>query len=214
MREAIGLIRAAFAAQKGGGLSYEGEHYKVNIPQFARPGAPREQIPIQLAAVNKGMIRAAAAVADGLIGHPVYTRKYIREVVLPELEGSQCELTPYVVCAISDDREQARREARGQIAFYYTTRIYHSILDVHGWRDIGERCAAAFRKMDFKALAEAVPDELVDAIAITGTPDEVRDQVKQWDGLADHLLLYSPAVGLKPERVRENVTAMCETFGS
>ncbi len=79
MREAIGLIRAAFDAQKGGGLRYTGQYYDVNIPMYARPGAARESIPIYLAAVNKHMIRAAAATADGLIGHPIYTRKFIRE---------------------------------------------------------------------------------------------------------------------------------------
>ena len=39
MREAIELIRAAIDAQKGGGLSYSGQYYQVNIPQYARPGA-------------------------------------------------------------------------------------------------------------------------------------------------------------------------------
>ncbi len=214
MREAIEVIRAAIAAQKGGGLKYEGEYYKIQIPPYARPGAARPEIPIYLAAVNRGMIRVAAACADGLIGHPIYTRKYIRDVVLPELEGSSCELTPYVLCSISDDPDQARREARAQIAFYYTTRLYHSVLDVHGWRAIGEEIAQAFRRMDFKAMSEAVPDELVDAIAVTGRPDEVRDQIRQWHGLADHLLLYTPSIGSSPERVQENLIAITETFGS
>ncbi len=214
MREVVEIIRAAFEAQKGGGLSYEGDAYKLSIPQFVRPHAPRVDIPICIAGVNRGMIRAAAAVADGLIGHPVYTRKYIAEKVQPELEGSRCELMPYVVCSVSNDREQARNEARAQIAFYYTTRIYHSILDVHGWREIGETISGAFRKGDFKAMAAAVPDELVDWIAVSGTPDEVRDQLKQWDGLTEQVLLYPPSIGVSPERVDENLQAIVETFGN
>jgi probable F420-dependent oxidoreductase len=214
MREAIELIRAAVTAQKGGGLRYEGKYYNVNIPQYARPGAARDRIPIYLAAVNKGMIATAAAVADGLIGHPIYTRKYIQEKVRPALDGSRCELAPYVICSVSDDAAQARREVRAQIAFYYTTRLYHSVLDVHGWRDVGETISAAFRKHDFKAMEEAVSDELVDAIAVAGTPDEVRDRIKQWEGLSDHLLLYSPSIGMSVERVDENLTAIAETFGS
>ena len=214
MRDAIGLIRAAIKAQSGGGLRYESESYNVTIPQFARPQAPRPEIPIYLAAVNRGMIKAAADVADGLIGHPIYTRKYITDEVLPRLEGSSCELTPYVMCSVSDDEAKARREVRSQIAFYYTTRLYHSVLDVHGWRSIGEEVAQAFRKMDFKAMSEAVPDELVDAIAIAGRPDEVRDQLKQWDGIADHVLFYPPTVGVAPARAVENMTAIIETFGS
>jgi len=62
------------------------------------------------------------------------------------------------------------------------------------------------------AMAAAVPDEMVDAIAITGRPAEVRDQLKQWEDLSDHVLLYSPSVGMKPGRVAENVDAIIDTF--
>ena len=214
MREAIELIRSAFAAQHGGGLRYQGQHYAVSIPQYARPGAPREQVPIYLAAVNRGMIRSAARVADGLIGHPIFTRRYLSEVVRQLLAGSRCTLAPYVVCSIADDPALARREARAQIAFYYTTRLYHSVLELHGWRATGEEIAAAFRRGEYARLAELVPDELVDAIALTGRPDEVRDRIRQWDGLCECALLYAPTVGVKPERLRENLAAIVETFAS
>ncbi len=214
MREAIELIRSAFAAQHGGGLRYDGRHYRVSIPQYARPGAPRAQVPIYLAAVNRGMIRCAARVADGLIGHPIFTRRYLSEVVRPLLAQGSCALAPYVICSISDDPAQARREARAQIAFYYTTRLYHSVLDLHGWRPVGEEIAAAFRRGDFARLPDLVPDEIVDSIAVTGRPDEVRQQLRQWESLCDCALLYAPTVGVKPERVRENLAAIVETFGA
>jgi alkanesulfonate monooxygenase SsuD/methylene tetrahydromethanopterin reductase-like flavin-dependent oxidoreductase (luciferase family) len=214
MREAVAVVRATLAAQKGGGLRYEGKYYRIQIPAFLRPAAVRTEIPIYIAGVNRGMVRTAAAVGDGLVGHPIYTRKYIAEKVLPELEGSSCELAQYVICSVSDDIDQARREARAQIAFYYTTRLYHSVLDVHGWRAIGEACAQAFRRGDFAAMSEAVPDELVDEIAIVGRPEEVRDRLRQWEGLTDHPLLYPPAVGASPERVRENLAAIADAFGT
>jgi probable F420-dependent oxidoreductase len=213
MREAVELIRAAIKAQSGGGLRFEGKYYSVQIPQYARPGAARSEIPIYIAGVNRGMIRTAAAFFNDTATTEIYTRRYISEKVLPELDGSRCELVPYVMCSVSDDVEQARREVRAQIAFYYTTRLYHSVLDVHGWRPIGEEIAQAFRKMDFRAMSAAVPDELVDAIAVTGRPDEVRDRIRQWDGLADHLLLYPPSAGVSPDRIRENLAATTETFG-
>lgn len=214
MKDAIGLVRAAFAAQKGGGLIYDGPYYQVKIPAYSRPGAVRESIPVYMAAVNKGMIRAAAATADGLIGHPVFTRKYMAEKVLPVLDGSGCELLPYVITAIADTTEQARNEVRGQIAFYYTTRLYHSILEPHGWTEAGETIAASFRQGDFTAMAAAVTDEMIDEIAIAGTPDEVRDQMKQWDSLADHVILYSPSIGMKGGRVQENLDAIVDTFAA
>ena len=214
VKDAIGLIRAAFTAQKGGGLRYSGPHYQVNIPAYSRAGAARPSVPICLAAVNKGMIKAAADVADGLICHPVFSRKYLDEVVQPRTAGTACRIYPYIITSVSNDRAQARDEVRRQIAFYYTTRLYHSILDVHGWRSIGETIADAFKRGDFTAMAAAVPDEMVDAIAIAGTPDEVREQVLQWSRYSDHVILYSPSIGMKPNRVQENLDAIIDTFGS
>ncbi|MDA1075112.1 MAG: LLM class flavin-dependent oxidoreductase, partial [Proteobacteria bacterium] len=148
------------------------------------------------------------------IGHPIYTRKYITDVVQPELEGSACQLYPYIITSVADTTEQARAEVRNQIAFYYTTRLYHSILKPHGWEVQGEAIATAFRKGDFAAMAAAVTDEMIDQIAIAGTPDEVRDQIKQWDALADHVILYSPSIGIKGARVQENLEAIVDTFGA
>jgi probable F420-dependent oxidoreductase len=213
IREAVALVRAAIAAQKGGGLKFDGRYYQIDIPQYARPAAPRLHIPVYIAAVNRGMIRAAAASADGLVGHPIFTRKYIREAVLPELAGSKCALAPYVICSVSDDVDQARREARAQIAFYYTTKLYHSVLDLHGWRGVGEAIAGHFRKGDFAAMSAAVPDALVDEIAIAGRPDEARDRLRQWQGLTEQPLLYPPTVGVAPGRVRESLAAIADTFG-
>lgn len=212
MEEVVGVVRAAIAAKDGGGLEFGGEHYAVSIPHYFRPAAPRTEIPIYVAGVNRGMIRCAARVADGLVGHPVYTRKYIREVVLPELEGSQCRLAPYVICAISEDVARARDEARAQIAFYYTTAMYHSILDVHGWGERGQAIAAAFRQGDTAAMTAAVTEEMIDEIAITGTPGEVRERLEQWRGLTEQPLLYSPGISMGAERARENHRLMAETF--
>ena len=40
-----------------------------------------------LAGFNPRMVQAAGAVADGLVGHPIFTRRYVEEVVRPALAG-------------------------------------------------------------------------------------------------------------------------------
>jgi probable F420-dependent oxidoreductase len=223
MRELVELLRAAFAAAKGGGFRFEGKYWRLNVPIYSRPGAVRPAIPIWVAAVNRGMIAAAGATADGLVGHPIATRRWHREVTLPGLrtaeraagraEGS-CALVPYVMTSLNVDRAQAVRDAKSQIGFYLTTEIYHTILDLHGLRAVGDRCRAAFRKLDFKAMADAVPDALVDEIAIACPPDEARDRLAQWHDLTHDPLLYAPSVGVAAERVRDNMGAMLDVFGS
>jgi probable F420-dependent oxidoreductase len=223
MRELVELLRAAFAAQKGGGFRWQGKHWQLSVPVYARPGAPRAQIPIWVAAVNRRMIAAAGAVADGLVGHPIATRRWHREVTLPGLREAEraagrtagaCALAPYVVTSIQRDRETAVRDAKCQIGFYFTTALYHSILDLHGLRSVGEACRAALRKFDVQAMAAAVPDSLVEEIAIACTPDEARDRLAQWKDLTEQPLLYAPSVGVPHERVRANLDAMLDVFGT
>ena len=223
MRELVELLRAAFRAQKGGGFTWQGEFWNLRVPIYARPGAPRVDIPIWVAAVNRGMIGAAGAVADGLVGHPIATRRWHREVTLPGLRAAEakagrasgaCRLAPYVITSIQSSREHAVRDAKAQIGFYFTTEIYHSVLDLHGLREVGAACKAALKRFDFKAMAEAIPDALVDEIAIACTADEARDRLAQWKELTDQPLLYAPTVGVPPERVRANLDAMFETFGT
>jgi len=222
MRELVELVRAAIAAQKGGGFRWDGKFWQINVPIFARPGAAREQIPIWIAAVNRHMIAAAGAVADGLVGHPIATRRWHREVTLPGLRESEkqngraegaCLLAPYVMTSIQENREHAVRDAKNQIGFYFTTGIYHSILEHHGLLHVGEACRAALRSFDQKAMSEAIPDELVDEIAIACTPDEARDRLAQWADLTELALLYAPSVGVPPERLASNMDAIFEIFG-
>lgn len=223
MRELVRLLHAVFDACPGGGLRFEGEFWRLQVPLFARPGAVRARVPILVAAVNRGMIRAAGAVADGLVGHPIATRRWHREVTLPGLRAAEqeagrpagaCRLVPYVLTSLAPTREQALREAKGQIGFYYTTELYHSILDLHGLREVGEACRAALRRFDTRAMAAAIPDALVDEIAIACTPDEARDRLAEWRDLTGEPLFYPPSVGVRPERLRENTDAILAVFGT
>lgn len=213
MRELAALLRAAFAASAGGGLTFEGDYWTIRVPMYARPHAARRALPIWVAAVNRGMIAAAGAAADALVGHPIATRRWHREVTLPGIRSAEkaaqrepgaCALVPYVLTSIQDTREAAVADAKKQIGFYFTTALYHSVLAHQGMEEVGRACAAAFRRRDFAGMAAAVPDSLVDEIAIACTPDEARDRLAQWDGLAGEVLLYAPSVGVSDDRLQRN----------
>src|SRR5215813_1664379 len=116
MKECVALIRKIWASHKGMGVRFDGDFYRINIPAFVRPRAVRDRIPIYLAAVQKGMLRTAGEVADGLVGHPLYSRKYISEFIKPNLEiGAKrtgrslkdLDVTTLLITAVSHDRNQA-----------------------------------------------------------------------------------------------------------
>ena len=223
MTELVELLRAVFRASAGGGFRWEGKYWELSVPIYSRPAAARDSLPISVAAVNRGMISAAGSVADALGGHPIATRRWHAEVTLPGLRTAEegagraagaCKLAPYVITSLQPTREEAVADAKNQIGFYYTTALYHSILAHQGMEAVGKACQAAFRKLDLKAMAAAVPDSLVDDIAIACTPDEAHDRLAQWSGLTDEPLLYAPTVGVRPERLRTNHELILERFGS
>jgi alkanesulfonate monooxygenase SsuD/methylene tetrahydromethanopterin reductase-like flavin-dependent oxidoreductase (luciferase family) len=209
-------------SHSSGPLDFEGEYYRVKVPAYARPGQRRERIPLYLAGVNPIMVRTAAEAADGLVGHPIYTRSYLRDYIHPAVdEGlrragrqrSDFDLASCLIVAVSSDAAQARQEAKQQIAFYSTVRTYDLLLDSSGFSAEKEGIRRAFRTLDIPAMAAAVSDEMLAATAVAGTPDECRAQLAGFEGLLDTALLYTPTFGVDPRRVSENHRLIIETFG-
>ena len=88
LREAIEATRLIMQ-QAGAGepIRYEGSYYDIDIKGWIRPHpAPRESVPIYTAGIQSGMCRMAGDVADGLIGHPIQSLRWIDEVVVDSFE--------------------------------------------------------------------------------------------------------------------------------
>src|SRR3954451_3213259 len=81
MEELVPLIRSLVRLNEGP-LEHEGRFYRTIIhPTAPVPPPLRTEFPIYMAGVNARMIEAAGAVADGLIGHPLFTPEYTQDIV-------------------------------------------------------------------------------------------------------------------------------------
>jgi alkanesulfonate monooxygenase SsuD/methylene tetrahydromethanopterin reductase-like flavin-dependent oxidoreductase (luciferase family) len=172
---------------------------------------------VYMAGVNARMIEAAGAVADGLVGHPLFTPEYVREVVRPALaRGAQRRahhspppIAGYLTCSVSEDREAARRDAAAVIAFNSTVKTYRATHRVSGFERQADAIRDAWSRGDGAAMVDAVSEEMIDAIALAGTPDEVRQRfTERWEGVYERTLLWPPAF-----RGADGVRAVIETFG-
>jgi probable F420-dependent oxidoreductase len=218
--EAVQVIREVLATFEGKPIDHRGRFYSITMPPFPGAGPAPGGVPIFLAAVNRVMAQTAGRVADGVLGHPMTSPRWIREVIRPAVERGaeeagrdpgQVNVTTGAIVAVSDDREEARREAALQIAFYATTRTYRPVLELHGMEDRLEPLRRAFVKQDFASMTDtALP--MVDALAIAGTPDDCRERVAAYEGLADRMILGGAWVGPSEERLVENHRAILETF--
>jgi probable F420-dependent oxidoreductase len=223
LKEYAQVMRTVWAANRGEDVIFEGKFYNITMPTFGglRQPPPGE-IPIYFAAVNKLMARYCGEVADGLLGHPLASVKYLEEVVRPAMdEGAarggrkpeEINLTASPMISISDNVDEARAEVKLQIAFYATTRTYTPILELHGKAHLVPDLRAAFEKKDKEAMRNLIDDDLCDAIAVAGNASEVKDKVKNWESVADRLMVAGPWYGPSPQRVMENYQALVETFG-
>jgi alkanesulfonate monooxygenase SsuD/methylene tetrahydromethanopterin reductase-like flavin-dependent oxidoreductase (luciferase family) len=201
MEELVPLLRRLLRLHEGP-VEHEGRFYRVRVRPTAPVAPPlRTEIPIYMAGVNPRMIEAAGAVADGLVGHPLYTRRYATEVARPALargaeRGGRPQPVPiagYVTCSVDEDGDRARRDAAAIIAFNSTVRTYAAVHRLHGWEEHVERIRAAWQDGDFAGMVDAVPPEMVEAIAIAGTPAEAREQLAARAGLYERTLLWPPA---------------------
>lgn len=208
LREFMGAVRAVWQAwQSGDRLNFRGEHFKLTLmTPFFNPGVIKNpKIPIYIAGVNSPLIKLAGEAADGFHVHPHHSRKYLAEVVLPNLEEGAKKAgrsrrdvvvacTSFVAIGENEGSRSGMREAmRSQIAFYASTPTYHSVMDIHGWNIQREQLTALASKGQWDEMTKVITDEMLAEFVVEGTWEDIGVTLrKKYEGLADRVSLYLP----------------------
>jgi probable F420-dependent oxidoreductase len=227
MAEYVQAMQTVWRMERGEDVTFEGDIYRVLRPGLGGRGraSDRAMPRAYVAAVGPLMTRAAASHADGILGHPFTSERYLTDDVLPRVEEALADagrdragftVAQGVILCIADDRAVAVREAKQQIAFYGTTPNYQGVFASYGDEELTGRLRQVWKDtgQDLDALVAAVPDEAVDRYAVAGTPDEVRDRLGAIERHVDHLILGGAWYKVPPQRLGENLWAILETFGS
>jgi probable F420-dependent oxidoreductase len=206
MREFIEAMRAIWDCwQDGTPLNFRGEFYTHTLmTPFFNPGPnPFGGPKVFLAAVGEGMTRVAAEVADGMLVHGFTTERYLREVTIPTVEAglaasgrtrSDFELS-YPAFVITGDSDQevdaADSGTRRQIAFYGSTPAYRGVLELHGWGELQTELNALSKKGAWDEMGRLITDDIVDAFAVRGAPDQIPAELqKRYGDVIDRISLY------------------------
>jgi alkanesulfonate monooxygenase SsuD/methylene tetrahydromethanopterin reductase-like flavin-dependent oxidoreductase (luciferase family) len=171
------------------------------------PGAPlRTNIPIWIAGLRQPLIRLAGEVADGVIGHPIWSIEWATTKVQDDLkaglaksgrERKDIEFNMWLWCAPNDDRKQSIEDARGTVAFYAGIEQYESYFAAHGFGAEAKALQEGVKRGDVMSLKHLVTDEMAQTFVVCGTPDEVRERLAPiWDH-ADSACLNPPAYGFE-----------------
>jgi probable F420-dependent oxidoreductase len=221
----IRALRAIWESfQSEGKLKYEGEFYKHTLmTPFFNPGPiEHPQIPVYIAGVNTRLARLAGSLCDGFHVHPFHTPEYVRRVVNPAVEeGASAEgrdtgeielaTSVFVITGESEEAMHEQREKmRAQAAFYASTPTYRTVLDVHGWGEVGDRLGGLAREGKWDEMPTLITDEMLHTLAVEAAPDEVGAALKErYEGLIDRVALYLPFVpGEKDEFWRKALEAV------
>ena len=211
MKEVVAAIRSVWRSwQDGSKLDFRGKFFQLSLmtPFFSPEPIEHPAIPIYIAGVNEGMCRVAGAVADGLHLHPLHTVRYLREVIDPALrKGAEdagrkrgdVRVAASVFAAVGSGRaeiEKLKQLYREQISFYASTRSYRKVLDLHGWRDVGDRLHALSVKGEWRKMPAEVGEDMLAEFVVEGNWDEIGGVLKRRYGkLVDRVRLYAPFDG-------------------
>ena len=200
--ELISVIRAYLEAENGDDITYDGDFYQID----AHIGAPvlgRIDVPIMVGAFNEGMARMAGRCADGVIGHGLFTKRWWNETIRPQVSlaaakaghGRLMKEYGWLITSINDeDPDRAILDARRMIAFYLTVATYDPLVEIHGWQDPVDAIRSAYKASDTTAMAHAVTDDMLEAIALCGTFEQARQMLAERgpDGIATDTVFLSP----------------------
>jgi alkanesulfonate monooxygenase SsuD/methylene tetrahydromethanopterin reductase-like flavin-dependent oxidoreductase (luciferase family) len=202
MAELIRVIRAFLHAENGESIRYQGEFYNIDA-DIRAPVFGRLDVPILIGAFNKVMTRTAGQVADGVLGHGLFTDRWWAESVEPALtlgagasgrDPAELRRWGWLITAIDDDDPaRAIQDAKLQIAFYLTVRTYDSLVDLHGWHDEVAKIRAAFRSGRPETIADHVTDAMLWSIALCGNTAQAREMLAARTRLPDLAFTSSPS---------------------
>jgi len=207
LREYIGALRAIWGSfQSGESLQFEGQFYRHTLmTPFFNPGPiERPDVPVYIAGVNTGLARLAGELCDGFHVHPFHSPEYVRRTVKPAIaEGAQkegrdpgeIELATSVFVITGEESGEQREKMRAQISFYASTPTYRTVLEAHGWEEVGGRLGKLARDKRWEEMPELITDEMLRAFAVEAAPGEVGDALKErYEGLIDRVSLYMPFI--------------------
>ena len=189
-REYIELVRAALRREV---VEHEGEHYRIPYdgPGATGLGKPlklmlrplRADIPIYLAAIGPKNVALAYEIADGWLPIFVFPERF-REAYGPPPENFEIAATASVL--VGDDVQALRDALKPHLALYVGgmgakgRNFYNSLVRRYGFEADAERIQELYLAGHQRDAIAAVPDELVDAVALVGPKERIRDRLAAW----------------------------------
>jgi len=191
MKETVEIIRLALSGKK---INYTGQIFSLRgFTLLIKP--PRQHIPIYIAAINQKMTELTWRIGDGVIFYlrPISEMKStIAKMQKTRIIDVACQL----ITSVSEDGDQAKERVRKTLAFYISVgEIYRKFLAANGFQKETDNIYQEYQKSGFKSNHELIPDSMLEALTISGSPEECKKQLKRiYDaGITHPIIQFNPS---------------------
>jgi F420-dependent oxidoreductase-like protein len=221
-REYIAIVRKILAREAP--LEFNGEEYQIPYRGSGASGLGkplksilhgRPDIKIYTASIGPKGIELAAELADGLL--PVWmSPDWYEQLYKPHLDAGfskagpgksreNFDLAPFVTCVLGADVAKCREPVKANLALYIggmgarSKNFYNSYVRQFGYEELASRLQDLYLSGRKNEAQAAVPDGLVDAVALVGPKERIRDQLARWKSSPIKTLLIGTS---QPEALR------------
>ncbi|SDK64697.1 probable F420-dependent oxidoreductase, Rv3520c family [Nonomuraea maritima] len=193
LRDYVAVVRAAL---EGRPVEHDGPEIVLPLPEsrgkaLSMTVSPvRRPLPVHLAAMGPKAVALAGEIADGWLPihfppeHLAEMTEHLRAgAARTGRDASRVEISPMVMAMVDDDADYARDLVRPMLALYLGgmgtrgVNFYNRLAHRLGFGPAAARVQDAYFDGDLGEAMEEVPDALVDALTVCGTPAQVRERL-------------------------------------
>jgi F420-dependent oxidoreductase-like protein len=200
-REYVSIVREIF--KREGPLIHHGEYYQIPYSgeDATGLGKPlksiihgRPDIPIYLAAIGPRNVQLAAEIADGWL--PIFFAPRHYEAVFGEAiraglktagkSEAELDIAPTVHVVVGSDLDGCRAFVKPMMALYVGgmgargKNFYHDLVCRYGYEEAAGTIQNLYLDGRKGEAAAAVPDALVDEVALCGPKERIADLLAAW----------------------------------
>ncbi|MDP4603311.1 MAG: LLM class F420-dependent oxidoreductase [Solirubrobacteraceae bacterium] len=220
-RDYVAVLRMALARER---LEYSGETLELPLPEGPGKalkltiGTVQDQVPIYIAAIGPKNTQLTGEIADGVIP-TLFSPEHV-SVMRDELQIgvdragngktlADIDIAPTVQVYVSDNMEDARNLMRPFIGLYVggmgsrKQNFYNQLVRRYGFDDAAQEVQDLYLDGKKDEAMAALPDELIDMVAICGPADHVRERIAAYREAGVGTLGVSPMAFTREERITQ-----------
>ncbi len=208
-REYIEIIRKIMAREAP--VEHQGYHYQLPYARSDGTGLGKPlksilkadpSVRIYTASITRKGMETSAELADGVF--PVWMNPDRYDVFEAAIDAGlekgnktldEFDVAPFVTCIMGDDIEKCRRPIKANMALYIggmgakNKNFYNDYTKALSYEEAAETIQDLYLAGKKHEAAQAVPDELVDQVALVGDKSRIIERLQAWKeaGLKKHV---------------------------